>query len=127
MAELLEIITQLDNTEAAIARTEQEMVRHPDERSLRLVLASLEKRQENLSSQFAVAASARGIDVCTYRLFDKLSARPNLRTFANTLRDFQELVTTVYDALRNGPKERIRVGVESLVNTSFGFAYTFTS
>jgi len=126
MAELLEIITQLDDTEAAIARTEQEMARHPGEHSLRLVLASLEKRQENLSIQFTEAASARGINVCTYRLFDKLSERPNLRTFANTLRAFQELVTMVYDALRNGPKERIRAGVESVAKTSFGLAYTFS-
>jgi hypothetical protein len=126
MAELLEIITQLDDTEAAIARTEQEMARHPQERSLRLVLASLEKRQENLATQFAATAASRGIDVCTYRLFDQSSARPNLRTFANTLRDFQELVTTVYDALKHGPKERLRVGVESLANTSFGFAYSFS-
>lgn len=126
MAELLEIIEQLDSTEAAIARTEQEMVRHPDEHSLRIALASLEKRQENLSSQFEAVAASRGIDVCTYRLFDRFSERPTLRTLTNTLRDFQELVTVVYDALRNGPKARNRVGVESVADTAFGFGYSFT-
>jgi hypothetical protein len=126
MPELLEIIEQLDDTEAAIARTEQEMTLHPEERSLRFVLASLEKRQDNLSSQFSAAAKARGVDVCTYRVFDRFSARPTLSAFVNALRDFQNLVTTVYDALHNGPKERLRVGVDSIAKTAFGFGFSFT-
>src|SRR5947208_14579093 len=99
MPELLEIISQLDDTEAAIARTEQELSRYPDERGLRITLASLEKRQENLALQFDAVATSRGLDVCNYRLFGALpSMRPNLRTFASALKDFQELVTTVYEA-----------------------------
>jgi len=127
MPELLEIINQLEDTEAAIAQTEQQLALHPNERGLRITLASLEKRQENLSVQFDGVATARGLDVCSYRLFSSTSSeRPNLRTFASTLRDFQELVTTVYDALHNGPKARNRVGIDSVAKTSFGFGYAFT-
>lgn len=126
MAELLEIITQIEDTEAAIARTEQAFAAHPKESGLRFALASLEKRQQELSADFNSLAAARGLDVCSYRLFDKSSTRPSLRAFANALRDFQELFTTVYDALVKGPKERLRVGVESIAQTAFGFGYSFT-
>jgi hypothetical protein len=126
MAELLEIITQIEDTEAAIAKTEQAFATHPGESGLRFALASLEKRQRELSEDFNLHAAARGLDVCSYRLFGRSSERPTLRVFANALRDFQELFTTVYDALVKGPKERLRVGVESLAQTSFGFGYSFT-
>src|SRR6266568_9250112 len=126
MAELAEIIAQIEQTEEALVRTEREMRSSPEDRSLRLILASLEKRQGDLSIQFEHATAAHGLDVCTYRLFDRFDQRPHVRSFANALRDFQDLITTVYDAIKNGPKERARVGVESVAATSFGFGYTFT-
>ncbi len=52
MSELLEIITQIEDTEAAIAKTEQAFVTYPNEPGLRLALASLEKRQQVLSEDF---------------------------------------------------------------------------
>lgn len=126
MAELLEIISQIEDTEAAIAKTEQALAGFPHEIGLRFTLASLEKRQDQLAQEFNRLAAARGLDVCSYRLFDRTSSRPTLRVFANALHDFQELFTNVYDALAKGPKERLRVGVESLSKTSFGFGYSFT-
>jgi len=126
MAELLEIITQIEDTEAAIARTEQAFATYPNESGLRFALASLQKRQEALSADFNRLAAARGLDVCSYRLFNKSSSRPTLRAFANALHDFQELFTSVYDALAKGPKQRSRPGVESVAQTAFGFGYSFT-
>jgi hypothetical protein len=44
---------------------------------------------------------------------------------ARTLTDFQEWLTTIYDALKNGPKERDRRDAEAISTTRLNFAYSY--
>jgi len=125
MSRLLEIQELLQETGAAIARIEPSLTQAPNRPSLLLTLQSLRKRQEELEADFLDAADQLGEDVCSYRLLPPESARPAISAFATALVDFQHLFSVMYDAIKNGPKERATFGAEVTKETSFGFGYTF--
>lgn len=57
MADLAEIITKLEQTKEALARTERELLSSPEDRSLLLTHGSLEKRQRELNRQLEQATA----------------------------------------------------------------------
>jgi len=126
MADLLEIIEKLQDTQAAMARLQGSIAQNPDEQSLIPALNSLRKRQQSLEKQFAEAASRHEIDVCSYRLFTESQDRPTLRALTAALSDFQAWFTQTYNAIKKGPRERDRVTADVLSETSFGYGYSFT-
>lgn len=125
MSELAEIQEQIQDTTAAIARTERMLVDSPELPSLLANMKSLQKRFENLQADFLTVARTLGIDVCTYRLFPD-DQKPTARGLANALGDFQSLFSVVYDAIRTGPKRTAHIGDQILKDSSFGFAYSFS-
>jgi hypothetical protein len=62
MAMLAEIMAELEQTEEALVRTEREMRSSPEDRSLRLIRASLEKRKHELANQLARAQGQAAIE-----------------------------------------------------------------
>ena len=51
--------------------------------------------------------------------------RPTIAGITAVLGEFQKVFTSVYHALKNGPKMTAKVSAESTDATAFGFAYTF--
>ena len=128
MSTLLEIAEKLQDTQTALAKLENAIVKYPDEKGLGISLLSLRKRQKDLEGQFAEAANKQWVDVCSYRLFreEDIAERPTLYAFSKTLLDFQSLVTLVYSAIKEDtPRQTTKVGAEALSATTFGFGYTF--
>lgn len=94
--------------------------------AIALSLRSLERWRAELELQFQQATVTQQVDVCRYRIFDAVNDSPALRVVANSLRDFQELVTTAYEALKTGPRQRVTTNAEARNATAFNFAYTFS-
>ena len=124
MSSLLELIEKLRQTEEAIAQTETTFVESRSA-AVALSLDSLKRWRNELEAQFEQASKSQQVDVCRYRLFDPAGDNPAVRVVAGALRDFQELVTTVYEALKSGPKQRVTTNAEARTVTSLNFAYTF--
>lgn len=116
---------KLIETTTLIAKEERALVDRPDQkRSILASISSLEKVRNQLEEEFAYAASRLGYDICKYRILsDEGSYR--LPSVANAVLNFQEFVSTIYDALKSGPKERRRLGAESVQESSFELAYSF--
>jgi hypothetical protein len=125
MSELAELQAKIQDTHTAIARIERMMVDSPDLPSLLANMRSLQNRYESLKAEFLSTAQALGVDVCTYLLFPD-SQKPTVMGFANALGDFQSMFSIIYDAIRNGPKARARLGEAVVKESSFGFAYAFS-
>ncbi len=115
--QLLETIARIDSEERALAA-------HPEHaHSVAASIRSLEKVRKQLETEFAEAASRLGRDICKYRIFSD-DGEYRLPTVASAVLDFQSAITTAYDAIKNGPKERARAGVDSVRESSFEVAYT---
>lgn len=126
MSELLDTVEKLQDTQEAIRHAERTIAEYPDLPSATLSLRSLQERQQTLETAFARLADEHWIDICSYRVLPEKDGSVTLPSLTNTLGDFQALFTLVYDALRNGPKQRGRASVEAATATTFGFGYSFT-
>lgn len=125
MSHLAHLEDMLRDTSAAIAQYEKEIARDRAP-SIAAGLRSLQKRLEMLEKDFLEAAAARGMDVCSYRLFSDVVTRPSVAAVFGTVGDFQELFSTVYDAIKNGPRKKQVASPETYDESAFHFGYTFS-
>ena len=51
---------------------------------------------------------------------------PSIAALAKALDSFQTLISSIYDALKNGPKQRRRLSKEIIKETSLSFGYAFS-
>jgi len=125
MNRLSEIQEGLLDTNAAMAELEKAIANDPKSLSLLAMMKSLEKRYEKLEADFSAVVDSLGVDVCAYRIFGE-EQYPSIRALSNVLGDFQNLVSTVYDAIKTAvPKIRARISAEIAAETEFRFGYTF--
>jgi hypothetical protein len=125
MTQLTDTLSELREIQAEIARVDSLIAQHPNYESLLIDRDSLLKRQSSLEQQFAALADEQMIDVCRYSFIPEESDRYPLLSLTKILSEFQELVTTVFDAVKTGkPKSRARPAAEIVQQSSFDFGYT---
>ena len=125
MSLLSDIHEKLLDTQEIVARLERRLVLYPDSEHLRGNLRSAHKRQHVLEQAFAREANKAGVEVCSYRLFTE-EEMPSISALAKALDSFQTLISSVYDALKNGPKQRRRLSQETVKETSLRLGYVFS-
>jgi hypothetical protein len=126
MSALFEIIEKIQDTEAALAMAERAVARNPRSETLAITAKSIQKRRENLEGEFSEIVKHQKLDVCSYRIFSETQDNIKIASLANALHDFQSLFTTVFDALKNGPKDRARVDAATAAYSAFDFGYCFS-
>lgn len=127
MTKILEVIEKLNETQAAIRSLEQAAADYPNLPSVAVNLRSLQQRVEDLESLFEELTHEEYLDVLRYRIFSESDdERLSLPTMAKALGDFQALFTNVYGAIKEGAKQRSRVGADVAAATTFEFGYSFT-
>ena len=126
MSELLHLQHKLQETAAAIAQLERAVAANPAAPILRLNLASIVNRRDELEAEFLRLADRRSLDVCSYRLFKLQDAvAPTLRGFSGALQEFQQAISALYDSLKNGRRLRSRFSPDVIEATTFDFGYAF--
>ena len=125
MSLLEDLQSDLQDASAAVARAERTVALHPDVPSVLATLRTIQARQKNLEDQFAVAANSMGLDICSYRVEFEDRRYATIAGLTAALGTFQKVFTSVYDALINGPKQRVRISDDVADATAFGFGYTF--
>lgn len=122
---LLDLRDKLRDTHAAMARLKDAVIADPEDQGLDLMLQSLERRQEDLETAFRQAANAEQVEVCSYRLIQEHDSLP-VAALGDTLKNFQVWLTTIFDAIRSGPKQRARVAADIVQQSTLDFAYAFS-
>lgn len=123
MSSLSDTLEKLQDTHAMMTRVSKDLARDPDDYALNLTLRSLQAREKKLAREFHELAHADFQDVCTYRLVDEAKRRFPIAAVADVLKEFQGLVTLVFDALRTGPKKQARYSIEAEALSTFHFGY----
>ena len=123
MADLLALSQMIWDTEAELARLRRAIAEYPKEESLQITLASLQKKGKNLQEQFANETYISFDDICDYRLMPETDSPFSISSIAETLQAFQYLYSTIFDAIKNGPKKRARLGPDVVANSTFNLGY----
>lgn len=126
MNELLEISSQITETQSALERIQRSIKERPKDPTLQLMASSLEKRQLTLEDRFLQVTGAAHIDVCSYRLFSEKHSHYSIHAIGGALKEFQTWFTRIYDALTNGVKDKSRVPLQTIELSQLAFAYTFS-
>jgi len=125
MSELTDTLENLHDTQARMALLRQQIGQYPDRKSLLITLQSLENRHSQLEQAFAESVERSGLDLCSYRLFQKKHFRPFISAIGHALVDFQRLVSVVYDSIKSGPKYKTKLAPDVIEETAFSFGYSF--
>lgn len=124
MTQLVSTLTELREIQGEIARVDGLIALHPEYESLLVDRDSLVKRQNGLEKLFALLTDEQMVDVCRYSFIPDQSDRYPLLSLTRILTEFQELVTTVFDAVKTGkPKTRARPTAEIAQQSAFDFGY----
>jgi hypothetical protein len=124
MSMLLDLQKELQETAEAVARAERALMRFPDMPSVQATLQAMVQRQVRLREEFEILAQQSGFDVCHYKI-ETTQSRPPINYITSVLERFQDLFTTVYDAIVTQPKQIARASAEVIAATTFGFGFTF--
>jgi hypothetical protein len=66
------------------------------------------------------------IDICDYRLIPERETDYSVNMVTQALRSFQDMVTSIYDAITTRPKVRGSWDAASVANSSFSFGYSYS-
>jgi hypothetical protein len=127
MSDLSRLCDQLNDTQGAIEQLERAMAQFPAmdiPASLFLTRKSLDARFSQLEQEYLARCAQMGVDICSYRLLSE-HKRPTVKAVAETTGGFQNLLSIVYDCLKNGPKSRQRVSADVALETELDFGYAF--
>ncbi len=126
MSMLLQLADQLRDVHAEISRIERVVATHQGSKALLIDFQSMDKRRRLLETEFNVLANNLELDVMRYRLLPE-SGRPiSLRAVTRVLDRFQTAVSTVYDAIKFGPKQKVKLSAEVLAESGLDFGYTYS-
>ena len=126
MSELLVLQRKLQRTASTITKLERQLADAPSSFVLSIRLQSIVKHHEKLQADFYALADKKSLDVCTYRLFGQADDGLSLRGFTAALYEFQASFSSLYDALKSGPRKRTKLGADVVSATRFGFGYAYT-
>jgi len=124
MNSILDLREKLQDTHAAMAQLRNAISANPTDEGLVLMAESLVRRQEQLEEAFSQAAATQQLDICRYRLIPEAGENYPILGLTKILAEFQQLVTTVFDAIKTKkPKARARIAPELVQLSSFEFGF----
>lgn len=126
MNSIEDIVYKITDTQDAVRKTEDFLKLHPYDKSVQIILSSLNKRYEKLERDFLECASEKFMDVCTYRIFSESMNQYPILMVGNALSNFQKLFSAVYDAMKHGPKVNSKPGAESITESTLNYGYSFS-
>lgn len=125
MSEIAFVVERTRKAFAAVSELEAAVSRAPGDRALQLNLAALRRMADQSQDQLYNYSQRAHIDICNYRLLPEAGGYP-LYYVTRSLLEYQNLFTQIYDAIKNGVKQRATFGKEAQEESSLELAYTYS-
>lgn len=126
MSEIASVVERTRNAFASVSRLEAAIARAPHDRALQLNLAAMTKMAQQSQDQLFRFSEVNHIEVSTYRLLPELGDGYALPYVSQSLLEYQNLFSQIYDAKKNGPKVNAVVGDEAFQESLLEFAYSYS-
>jgi hypothetical protein len=121
MNELVRILSLLQETDAAASRVQQDIKSNPHDEVSRINAAAIHKRRSDLERRLNRELRVGQSDLVQYHIAKTEDREYPVLAVAKAIAGFQELVTSVFDAIRTAPKQRYRPSPESTALSSLDF------
>jgi hypothetical protein len=121
MSKLQNLIDDLNDTNRAIADFRSGGDDKLDEIES-FNLASIMKRQQDIALKIDVELAATQNSMIQYRIIKEDGGKYPAKAVGEAMERFQDLLTSIYDALIHGPKRRFRPSIDSIERTTLNFA-----
>ena len=127
MSALVEILDRIESTNERILQLEKAVLQPRAPASLRVSIRAMEKLRASLEQDFERLAMDEETEVCRYRLLPQQGERPSVTAISRAWIQYQTLFSSVYDSIKHGARKRTsRTSKQSVEQTEFAFAYTFS-
>jgi hypothetical protein len=118
----LERAAQLQAKASSLAEA---LARSPNDRGLQVTLASVRRLAERAEEELKEVAQSSQVDLCHYRAVQTVDGPYRAADFANSIVTYQELLTALYDFVRNGPRLVARYSEAVKAQSQLNIAYTY--
>jgi hypothetical protein len=122
MSKLQRLIDELNDATRVSSRLSAEIEAHPEDEILRVNLNSVAKRQADVAKRIDQYLAYTQNSLIEYRIERTKRGFYPAKAVGEALEKFQDLLTSVYDALVHGPKKRFRPALDTLEKTTLNFA-----
>jgi hypothetical protein len=121
MSKLQSLIDQLNDTNRVVGQI-QDNANGELDAITRFNLSSIEMRRDTLTRQINDELAVTQNSMIQYRIVRESDGKYPAKAVGEALERFQDLLTSVYDALVYGPKRRFRPSIDSIEKTTLNFA-----
>lgn len=111
---------------ASVARTEGALSRTPDSQALQIKLAARARLAERRGAALREVAAKSHVELCNYRIIVENEQKYGLPYVSESLLHYQYTFSQIYDALKNGPKQRTRLSSDAWNESILEFAYSYS-
>lgn len=122
MSEIQHIVDSLRDSDATAAHLQSALSQRPQDEALLLNAHAVAKRRKDLLRRLDYALHTTQQELVQYRIVRDWTDAYPVKAVTTSIAAFQDLVTAVFDAVRNGPKIRFRPSVDTMELSSFQFA-----
>lgn len=117
-------VRRVASLSARISRLQRLMAERPDDERLMIALAGLAKRAEVARNAFSEMVEETSFEVLDYRV-SQIDDHYPIRSVADSLSDFQSSLTSVHDAIVNGPKVKARYSDACIAQTTLNLEFFY--
>lgn len=126
MSDFASVVEQARRAFASVARLESALTRDPSNVALQVNLSASRKLARKSEEQLRQISEYQRVDLCNYRLIPDRDRAFRLGFVARSLLEYQNLFSQIYDALKNGAKNRAQVGMEAASESAMELAYCYS-
>ena len=122
MSEIQKIIDALNDSNSAMSHLKSAMDAHPNDEILKINASAIEKRQKDIERRLDQYLNTRQNELVRYKINRDWSKSYPAKAVAASLGAFQDLFTSIFDAIKSSPKQRFRPAPENVHASTFEFA-----
>jgi hypothetical protein len=128
MSEIASVVERTRKAFASVSQLEAALMRAPSDRALQLNLSAMKKMAVQSQEQLYRYSQHAHVDICNYRLLpgESNNLGYSLGYVSRSLLEYQNLFTQIYDALKNGIKQRAVFGRDAEEESTLEFAYSYS-
>lgn len=108
-----------------LASLERAVVSNPQNAALQMSLESIATKTKALTEQFDKQSSLQQVDVCDYRLIKEGEGSYPIIAVGDSLKNFQLLLSVIFDAVKTGAKVKSRPSAEVMQQTQLDYGYSY--
>jgi hypothetical protein len=126
MSEIASVVDRTRKAFATVSRLEEAILRAPMDRALQLNLSAMRKMAAQAEQQLMSFSERQHVEICNYRLMPEMAENYALPYVSESMLEYQNLFSQIYDAKKNGKKANAVINREAFQESILEFGYSYS-